>query len=447
MEELNQVWEILKVRHSPNIPLNKVSRCVDETSKKLKINKKYVLNYLLRALHSNYSGTVPSVWLLGKTEEEEIIEDNQYGLNDFTDVKIDTFLQRFISDCQRHSILNQLIPEHHGGLQTKSNPNIIRFTSFNIHNWFEPTYKKIVRGRMLSVIAQLNPDVLGLQEIMLPVPDDDLKNVTLRNKMEGYGSPFQSLSSSKISEIQHRTVKTDLEIDSKYTKELTTPLGSSSGGIDDAFHDFTNLGYSYRSQCMASVTHSGQDTYFGNLLVSKYPVENIIGVSLKGYYQGRCMAVAEIIFPLPSERDPKGVNQKMIVCTVHLDVFDFTGKTRLIEIQEVIAFLKKFNEPIILMGDLNALRYQDYTDDERQWLARNNQGYPLDFDVVKELEAHGYQDVFRNFKYSTWTGRRVDYIFTKNFPYKIVGTYVYYTSVSDHLPVIMDIDLSTRGVD
>lgn len=133
-------------------------------------------------------------------------------------------------------------------------------------------------------------------------------------------------------------------------------------------------------------------------------------------------------------------NNEFVVCNLHLDAYDHTGLKRQKQIRKVIKNLSP-EYPTIVIGDFNALKIDDYDEDEKRWLMRHNQGYALDFQTIDILEEAGFRDTFepRSFKYSTWSARRVDFIFTRGItPEKLVNTGVLYTPVSDHIPIFVD---------
>lgn len=135
------------------------------------------------------------------------------------------------------------------------------------------------------------------------------------------------------------------------------------------------------------------------------------------------------------------LNTEFVVCNLHLDAHDSTGIKRKKEMREIIKYLDS-EYPTIVMGDFNALKVDDYTEEERQWLMRHNQGYPLDFQTIDVIEEAGFRDTFgsKSFKYSTWSARRVDFIFTRGIKKEnIVNTGAFYTTASDHVPIFVDL--------
>ena len=103
-----------------------------------------------------------------------------------------------------------------------------------------------------------------------------------------------------------------------------------------------------------SYNKRGNDGYYGNVILSKYPIVNT-GRVLLGMYEGadqRSAGWADILVPTDSK--PEGVKVR-IVCT-HLDAFggDETclGQAKEV-IEHAIAPAVAENIPVLIMGDMN----------------------------------------------------------------------------------------------
>ncbi len=141
------------------------------------------------------------------------------------------------------------------------------------------------------------------------------------------------------------------------------------------------------------------------------------------------------------------INKKKIsIVLTHLDIYDETENTRHKQICEI---LNKWDEIDIIMGDLNSLRKDDYTQDE--WSVIKNDDKKrcviMKHKVTSEIEKK-FTDSFILLdslppKVSVWSNRRVDYIYVNNkFDNKLVGSYMYPTLVSDHYPIYIDIAMN-----
>lgn len=139
------------------------------------------------------------------------------------------------------------------------------------------------------------------------------------------------------------------------------------------------------------------------------------------------------------------------ICT-HLDVHDNTGVVREAQINELDEYIGT-SCPTIIFGDFNLISENDYKETlvDSQWYeylkTRGNNGSA--FNLIK---SKGWVDSFEvkgtKPPYTTWNSTRVDFIFFKNFD-KIPGinlqdlindSFVFYTTNSDHIPVIVDLD-------
>lgn len=145
-----------------------------------------------------------------------------------------------------------------------------------------------------------------------------------------------------------------------------------------------------------------------------------------------------------------------IICT-HLDVYDNTGKIREKQIEELDNYIGN-QCPTIIFGDFNLVCEDDYqsNDEDKNWYNYISKDPKLGMngDAYKFIKSKGWIDSFdikgTKPKYTTWNITRIDFIFFKNFD-KIPNTnlseflddsFVYYTSNSDHIPVIIDIKKS-----
>ena len=280
-----------------------------------------------------------------------------------------------------------------------------RVATYNVHYWTDSRGVASFNG-IWSAITTINADVIGLQEAVIPGSGPDDPKVTYK----GYTEPTQDFGPLDIAKITHRGASSD-----------------SGWSTKDFFTPFANYNYKWVGRCAASTTHATKGSVFGNILFVREGAEPTFrAMSLVPYKQGRCAVIMHL--------------DKFIVCNLHLDVFDTSGKTRREELSQVLDYLDtKPNVPTIIMGDFNALRRGDYTKREIEWLGKNNEGYPLDFSAVNDVESRGFQDAFGNLKFSVWSARRVDYIFTRNIDPSKLKAYPYYTTASDHIPLVVDV--------
>lgn len=274
-----------------------------------------------------------------------------------------TLVKSFLADAKRYRKYNDLIPNKSG--------NIIRILTYNVHYWTDLGSKNVTAAEIMKKILMLNPNLIGLQEVLIP---------------------------------KERDVYSD--------------YGWSIRNIFRPLKDYTLETISVCKVCCR------QDTTFGNLLGSNLPLSQVQKILFPNKYESRG-AIMGIIQP------PTG--KKFLYIVTHLDVFDESGEIRREELNLLFQFIEKNypkNIPTILTGDFNCLKYEDYSDRDRP---------TGDFDTIRKIEEYGFTDVFEGLKYSVWSGRRVDYVFVKNFYREIDGTYVYYDDLSDHFALIVDI--------
>jgi endonuclease/exonuclease/phosphatase family metal-dependent hydrolase len=232
----------------------------------------------------------------------------------------------------------------------------LKILTLNIHsaiNW----YGKYDLDGLVKLITSVNPDLVGLQEV---------------DRCWSSKSGFQDLPG-----------------------ELSLRLGMFS---------------SY------SVSLARNNGYFGNLVLSKYPINFMWADQLPGELERRSFVMAQV--------NINGIRVNFVTVHLGLSISD--------RIQQVAAMLQAthpINGPLIIAGDFNA-RPNDETIK------------PLKDNFVDVQEASGVeQGTFRGSDGKL--GPHIDYIFvTPEFgltDFQIVDTYI-----SDHVPLIAELSLWVR---
>jgi endonuclease/exonuclease/phosphatase family metal-dependent hydrolase len=132
------------------------------------------------------------------------------------------------------------------------------------------------------------------------------------------------------------------------------------------------------------------------------------------------------------------------VVGMHLDVFDETGKTRNKQVEQVLAKTRGLTD-VVLVGDMNALRRNDYSDEEWEKLAAHDRlrKVALETGAVDAIERTGFRDSFEGLgptpSCTTWSGRRIDYVFLKTPNWRVLQSFVVHSAASDHIPVVVDL--------
>lgn len=316
-------------------------------------------------------------------------------------------LRLFVNDCNASVGQNDRIPQH------QANDESIRIVTYNVHYWTDP-FGRPNFDAICRVIEQVNADVLILQEV----------------------------SWGPTAHNQQRT-------------------------RDQIKQAFTRLGYEYFLFGQAANLFGAP---FGNVIISKYPFFKIEQATI---FQERPANIAEnrsfvkVSIDLPN-------NKSMTVYGTHLDVFDETGAWRENQTNQLIQHINDFqqNEPrefdenrngyienVLIAADFNEPRAVDYRafaleGGMRPWnliIVENRartgvQDMPT---AVARLlaEAH-FQDCFTRAQYprwplfTVWSGTAVDFIYlAQTWRLPIIGCYMYYNAASDHLPIIMDVDV------
>jgi len=210
-----------------------------------------------------------------------------------------------------------------------------------------------------------------------------------------------------------------------------------SGDLKNKFiNKMHTAGYQFIKMC--------NDKYGINIIMSKYEI------------------ISSKIILLKKDKTTKyGIQRYALLCDVkinniiikilstHLDVFDNTEQTRLSQIMQIIDHI---DDDTIIVGDLNSLHKNDYTDDG--WLAICNVDKERNVEtrtfVTEYLTKNDFKDVFHlkqtklNSLTTVWSMRRVDYMLIRPtfFLHKIKKCQVYPSIASDHLSLSIDIKIA-----
>jgi endonuclease/exonuclease/phosphatase family metal-dependent hydrolase/ankyrin repeat protein len=243
----------------------------------------------------------------------------------------------------------------------KKDKNVLRLMSWNIHEWRDKNSKKN-ELKILDVFKNLNPDVLGLQEVT----------------HKSYGIGCEADMGSHGEKLRNDIVVRK-SIDKFYEKAV-------------------------------SIKHE------------------------------RCMIVAGIIIN----------KEKIIIGNLHLDVS--SSKKRMDNISVALGTIEQIakehdTKNIVLMGDFNSYRIADYNEQNYRELTKLKSGLGDGmniFESIDYLEKNGYEDTFslRNVLppiNTNFYGGRIDFIFlSKKFSPQLIGTYAYFSNLSDHIAIIAD---------
>lgn len=134
----------------------------------------------------------------------------------------------------------------------------------------------------------------------------------------------------------------------------------------------------------------------------------------------------------------------LLVVNTHLDVFDSSGKTRLVQMRIILDSLAKNNtNKKIVCGDFNSLRKNDYTTDEWNAIVKIDKKRKVDTieDVIPLIEKSSFVDAFVAckvpLKVTVWSARRIDYIYGNGIDF--VQCSVIKNTASDHYPIFTDV--------
>jgi endonuclease/exonuclease/phosphatase family metal-dependent hydrolase len=302
----------------------------------------------------------------------------------------------FIQDCISLAAqqANAGIPAH------KKNDATVRFATYNVHFWTDPMQVKNY-DLIMKVIGAINADILVLQEVSM------FDEALIRKNLAALG--YGHIEFLRAALYRH-------------------PYGMAP---------------------------------FGNIVASKYPLSKTSLVKSfdidrerieKRGFINACVAL------------PGG--KSVSVYGTHLDVFDETEKRRKAEMEELLKIAHGDSIcNVCIMADCNALRSQDYQDtvinaggksvkiwdllcaDDVARIHALQQIGTVPEIVMNMMADQGFKDCFTAHgvpgpKFSSWPGKLVDFIqLNRGWNLPIKGCYMMYTPVSDHCPIIMDVDV------
>lgn len=163
-----------------------------------------------------------------------------------------------------------------------------------------------------------------------------------------------------------------------------------------------------------SVSLERNEGYFGNLILSKYPITQIWIESLPGNLERRSLVFTQVLV--------NGVRINFL--TTHLGLSE---EDRREQIASITQFTNQISGPLIITGDFNGS-----AQDSSISLLR---GIFSDLQELSNLKENG---TFRN--NDGTIGHRIDYILTTP-DFELNSFSVYDNYLSDHLPVMAEINL------
>ena len=207
---------------------------------------------------------------------------------------------------------------------------------------------------------------------------------------------------------------------------------------DDKIKKFIKLDYKYfiLSNNDYYKNDNNEYIYYGNILFSKLPIIYYEIISLNIDY-------------LPEKHSCIYANINNIhIFGCHLDVYDNSDKSRLLQLTNIFKKTKKLQyNNIILLGDFNLLNKYQLTDSEWNYIQKHDllRNVHSKSEAIDIIYYNNFSDIYDYLskkppKFSCCYDRRIDYIFiNNNTNLNLYDINIVYTNVSDHLPLILDI--------
>jgi len=202
---------------------------------------------------------------------------------------------------------------------------------------------------------------------------------------------------------------------------------------DQLIHQFKNMGYIDYAEVFGSQYLGAR---YGNLILSKMSItKKDYGPLYKGntkVRRGYCLASFESL--------------DLIVCCLHLDVFDESGDTRYKQLQNLLEILDISQGNLVICGDFNSIRKGDYGLQFFDKIVESDRkrNAITDIKTLEQFEHIKFHSCFDHLKRASpqctvWSNRTIDFIFIPlKFNKEITNCEVYYTINSDHFGIFMD---------
>lgn len=334
----------------------------------------------------------------------------------------------FVDDCNKLSVENKKITSRRDYTKTFGTDVVVRIATYNVHIWADPRFK-----------FQKNKALLT--ENIRKICTDSDQNIRPSTKVTTVFNVIEKLDADIL--LLQEAASDNLEEFEDYKKILKA------------------MGYEYGTEFFGNMNEGIDTPYgpFGNWILSRYPfVEDPQVVHFEKQAEPtspwkpedrvhRCVIHAKI--KLPND-------QIVSIYVTHLDAFDVTESTRLEQIKELVELvLHDSTENILLAGDLNSIRPQDYQKFPTLWESIVADSWkrevPTPTDVLDYLKEKGFVDSFSLLNrltpgFTTWSGTTIDFLMPQIAQWKlsIIDSGVYFDSASDHIPVFMDIKLDKK---
>jgi len=190
---------------------------------------------------------------------------------------------------------------------------------------------------------------------------------------------------------------------------------------------------------------------FGNSISSKHPMRDVTRHTYgSSRYSGETRGLMGATIKHPHLGEFRIYN-------THLDVWDQSETTRLSQVKQIDALIKRdleqyrFDGPVILFGDFNALHPSSYVDPLHwEWILKQDEARKVQTktSAMSFLINSGWADLAQPSPppVTTWSMRRIDYVLMRTEMAHLLEGYRirlwhHLDTASDHLPIGMDLTL------
>mmetsp|Transcript_6335 Transcript_6335/g.8807 ORF Transcript_6335/g.8807 Transcript_6335/m.8807 type:complete len:548 (+) Transcript_6335:83-1726(+) len=344
------------------------------------------------------------------------------------------------------------------------NNNLTKFTvaSINVHGWRDKK-DKLTRQLLLQEVKKLNVDVIALQEVKHPFPCSKATIVQEENEVEGV---VRIVFKDEKYNVDLLSNWNDEKIKEEICIQVNIPLSAElklftekNGECGEEVHDFEKLRSAKYLQKFILVTdteertihptmsqleyfakelnmdfhfQSALDQTFGNAILSKYPLTKVIQQTI----------------PLQNAETRSVVGGNITVQERHVGVYcihldDKKEETRLQQFEQIRS-LVDCSVPHVILGDFNALKRTDYSEEKWNEIAQTRSKFriePPKGDLLQLLETKYHYSVCSGNEITCAYGTRIDYVLASPDFFHPMNSFVKNTEATDHALVLTEFSL------
>ena len=259
------------------------------------------------------------------------------------------------------------------------------------------------RMKLYDIIKSSKPDIICLSEALLPIQISNNKHL----------HDLTPITITKISEIKHDIIQQPYFACKQFTQKKNEEYKDTEGirQVNDVWKNFfTEQGYQFI--IFANPTECPFGLNWGNCIITKEQPEEGLVLQMGSHKKESFMA--------PESRSMVGIKLGgEYIFSTHLDNVPKLG-AREIQTREIIDFLTKRlpngDNKITLVGDLNAVNKDSYSEEELSILTSLSPDKVLPYDAIKMLNNYfGRNPLNTGQKYESLFQKCVSHVYSNNY--------------------------------